>query len=85
MMKHLADSQTFAEAPAIYNRAFVLMEYFAYLRRDPDMEGYDFWVNMLTSVEPGNYRGMVCAFTTSVEYQRLFSSVVTRSNAQCGP
>jgi len=32
----------------------------------------------------GNYRGMVCSFITSAEYQRRFSSVVSHSNAECG-
>ncbi len=66
-----------------YNRAFVLMEYFGYLRRDPDKGGYDFWLNVLNERERENYRGMVCAFITSSEYQRRFSSVVSRSNADC--
>ena len=71
-------------ASALYNNAFVLMEYFGYLRRDPDQGGYDFWLNILNNRDPGNYRGMVCAFITSAEYQRRFSTVVTRTNADCG-
>ncbi|MGB9181931.1 MAG: DUF4214 domain-containing protein, partial [Pyrinomonadaceae bacterium] len=67
-----------------YNRAFVLTEYFSYLRRDPDQAGLDFWVNVLDSREVGNYRGMVCSFITSVEYQKRFSTVVTHSNSECG-
>ena len=59
------------------------MEYFGYLGRDPEREGYNFWLNVLDNREPGNYRGMVCAFLTSTEYQRRFSSVVTRTNAEC--
>ena len=66
-----------------YNRAFVLMQYFGYLRRDPDQNGYDFWLNILNNREPNNYRGMICSFLTSEEYQRRFGSVVTRSNADC--
>jgi len=27
------------------NEAFVMMEYFGYLRRDPDADGYAFWLN----------------------------------------
>jgi len=83
MMKNLADSQTFAQAPSVYNRAFVLMQYFGYLQRDPDQAGYDFWVNLLTNIEPGDYGGMVCAFVTSAEYQLRFSSIVTRTNSAC--
>jgi len=66
-----------------YNPAFVLMQYFGYLRRNVDQNGYDFWVDVLNNREPNNYRGMVCSFITSTEYQRRFGSVVTRSNADC--
>ena len=52
-----------------YNSAFVLMQYFGYLQREADQDGYDFWLNVLNNREPGNYRGMVCAFITSQEYQ----------------
>src|SRR6185503_21198078 len=67
-----------------YNPSFVLMQYFGYLRRDADPGGYDFWLNVLNNREPNNYRGMICSFITSTEYQRRFSSVVTHSNAECG-
>lgn len=30
-----------------FNRAFVLQEYIGYLRRDPDIAGYNFWLNKL--------------------------------------
>jgi hypothetical protein len=66
-----------------YNPAFVLTQYFGYLRRDPDQGGYDFWLNVLNNREPNNFRGMVCSFVTSTEYQLRFGSVVTRSNADC--
>jgi cytochrome c peroxidase len=66
-----------------YNKAFVWMEYFGYLRRQQDQGGYDFWLNVLSNNEPGNLRGMVCAFITSAEYQSRFSSVFTHSNADC--
>jgi hypothetical protein len=68
---------------AEYNSSFVLMEYFGYLRRDADPGGYQFWLNALNRV-PGSYRGMVCSFITSTEYQRRFSSVITHSNSECG-
>ena len=67
-----------------YDPSFVLMQYFGYLRRDPDEAGYDFWLNVLNS-QPNNYKGMVCAFITSEEYQKRFSPLVTHSNAECGP
>jgi hypothetical protein len=78
----LIDNKSFKERE--YNPAFVLMQYFGYLRRDPDQGGYDFWLNVLNNREPGNYRGMNCAFLTSREYQERFSPIVPRSNQQCG-
>src|SRR5206468_6790678 len=52
-----------------YNPSFVLMEYFGYLRREPDAGGYAFWLDVLTNRDPNNYYGMVCNFITSAEYQ----------------
>jgi hypothetical protein len=68
-----------------YNPSFVLMQYFGYLRRDPDQGGYDFWVDIINNREPNNYPAMICAFLTSAEYQQRFSAVVTSFNSQCGP
>jgi hypothetical protein len=61
------------------NRAFVLMEYFGYLRRNPnegpdvDFSGYDFWLGKLEHFN-GNFvdAEMVRAFITSIEYRRRF-------------
>jgi hypothetical protein len=69
---------------AAYNPAFVLMEYFGFLRREPDAGGYAFWLDVLNNREPGNYRSMVCAFITSAEYQQRFSPIVSHSNRDCG-
>ncbi len=66
-----------------YNRSFVLMEYFGYLRRGVDLGGYNFWLNVLNNQEPNNYRGMICSFITSEEYQQRFGTLVTRTNADC--
>jgi hypothetical protein len=66
-----------------YNPAFVLMQYFGYLRRDVDQGSYDFWLDVVNNREPNNYRGMVCAFITATEYQLRFGSAATRSNADC--
>lgn len=68
---------------AEFNPAFVLAQYFGYLRRDPEEAGFLFWLNVLNNQDPNNYRGMVCAFLTSAEYQQRFSPVVTRSNPAC--
>lgn len=61
------------------NPAFVLMEYFGYLRRNPNdppdnnLAGYNFWLNKLNQFN-GNFvsADMVKAFITSTEYRRRF-------------
>lgn len=68
---------------AEYNPSFVLMQYFGYLRRDADQGGFDFWLNVLNNRDPNNYRGMVCSFITSREYQERFGLHLARSNADC--
>ena len=52
-------------------RAFVAMQYFGYLRRDPDTIGYDNWVNTLTA-DPSNFRHMIFGFIYSDEYRHRF-------------
>jgi hypothetical protein len=82
VVRDLTDDATFRQAE--YNSAFVLTEYFSYLRRDPDAGGYAFWLNVLNNRDPGNFRGMVCAFITSAEYQLRFSGIVSRTDRECG-
>ncbi|HEY6119988.1 MAG TPA: Calx-beta domain-containing protein [Pyrinomonadaceae bacterium] len=72
---------------AEYNRAFVATEYFGYLRRDPDIGGFLFWLDQVNRYPIRNtliQHAMVCAFTTSAEYQQRFSSVVSHTNSECG-
>ena len=72
---------------AQYNQAFVMVQYFSYLRRDPDDSGLNFWVNSLKNKplrDPDSARSMVCAFLTSAEYQNRFGMVVTHSSNECG-
>ena len=70
----------FAENPYFkgrqFNSVFVLMEYFGYLRRDPDPAGFDFWLRKLNSFN-GNFveAEMVKAFIGSSEYSGRFSDV----------
>jgi subtilisin-like proprotein convertase family protein len=79
VVRHAAEAGDFVAAE--YDRAFVLMEYFGYLRRDIDPGGYAFWLDVLNRGAGGS--GMVCSFLTSTEYQHRFSTVVTHSNAEC--
>ncbi|HEX6182690.1 MAG TPA: FG-GAP-like repeat-containing protein [Pyrinomonadaceae bacterium] len=55
------------------NPAFVRMEYFGYLRRDPDPEGFNFWLAKLEQFG-GDFRAaeMVKAFLSSTEYRARF-------------
>jgi hypothetical protein len=55
-----------------YNPAFVLMQYFGYLQRDPDEAGYQFWLDVVSNRDVNNYLGMVQAFVNSVEYRARF-------------
>ncbi len=80
VVRQLVDNATFAAA--VNNQSFVAMQYFGYLRRSSDTEGYNFWLNVLNN-NPENYRGMVCSFITSTEFQRRFSTIVSHSNAEC--
>jgi hypothetical protein len=82
VVRSLADNATFKQSQ--YTKAFVLTEYFSYLQRDAEPDGYSFWVNVLNNGDPGNYRGMVCSFVTSTEYQNRFSAVVSHGNGECG-
>ena len=72
-----------AEHPALvrqeFNKAFVLMQYFGYLRRNPndapdtDFAGYNFWLAKLNQFN-GNFINaeMVKAFLSSAEYRQRF-------------
>jgi uncharacterized protein (TIGR03118 family) len=56
-----------------FNAAFVTMEYFGYLRRDPDTSGFNFWLNKLNAFN-GNFGNaeMVKAFIQASEYRQRF-------------
>ena len=52
-----------------YNEAFVVMQYFGYLRREPDA-AYLQWINHLNST--GDFRSMINGFMNSLEYRFRF-------------
>jgi hypothetical protein len=76
-LRRVAESSTLTARE--FNQAFVLMEYFGYLRRDPNMgpdvdySGYNFWLQKLESFN-GNYQDaeMVKAFLVASEYRGRF-------------
>ena len=65
----------------LFNDAFVLMQYFGYLQRNPydppestlDYQGYNFWLTKLNQFN-GNYidAELVKAFISSSEYRQRF-------------
>jgi hypothetical protein len=55
-----------------FNSAFVLMEYFGYLHRDPDAAGYQHWLDKLNLYGNFNDAEMVKSFITSPEYRARF-------------
>ena len=71
VLGQIAGDQRFVDAK--FNQAFVMMEYFGYLRRDADADGYQFWLTKLNQFN-GNYEqaDMVKAFIVSGEYRDRF-------------
>jgi uncharacterized protein (TIGR03118 family) len=71
VLRKIAESEEFSNNEL--NRAFVLMEYFGYLRRDPDVAGYNFWLNKLNAFNGSFVNAeMVKAFINSSEYRQRF-------------
>jgi hypothetical protein len=76
VLRKIAEHPTFVSNE--FNRAFVLMQYFGYLRRNPNdlpntnFDGFDFWLDKLN--QAGDYRRaeMVKAFISSTEYRNRF-------------
>jgi len=54
-----------------YNRAFVAMQYYGYLRRTPEEDGYQAWLRVINQ-DPNNIRVMVNGFMNSQEYRLRF-------------
>jgi hypothetical protein len=71
VLGQVAGDQRFVQAKS--NKTFVMMEYFGYLRRDPDADGYAYWLNKLNQFN-GNFEQaeMVKAFIVSSEYRQRF-------------
>jgi hypothetical protein len=77
VLRKIADDVDFRNSE--FNRAFVLMQYFGYLRRNPNdapdsnFAGYDFWLGKLEQFR-GDFRAaeMVKAFVESIEYEDRF-------------
>ncbi|HWS85406.1 MAG TPA: DUF4394 domain-containing protein [Pyrinomonadaceae bacterium] len=70
-LRSVVEDATFAASE--FNRAFVLTQYFGYLRRDPDEPGFQFWLDKMNEFG-GDFRRaeMVKAFISSIEYRQRF-------------
>lgn len=63
----------FASQPIDQRCFFVTMEYFGYLRRDPDPDGFQFWLAKLNQFNGDFSKAeMVKAFISSTEYRSRF-------------
>ena len=79
VLRSIAENSTLKEQE--FNKAFVVMQYFGYLRRNPfdppestlDFQGYNFWLSKLNQFN-GNFVNaeMVKAFIISGEYRGRF-------------
>jgi hypothetical protein len=70
-LRFISDSARLRNAEV--SPAFVLMEYFGYLRRNPDDPGYQFWLAKLNAAGGDFIQAeMVKAFITSTEYRARF-------------
>ncbi|HEX8176164.1 MAG TPA: Calx-beta domain-containing protein [Pyrinomonadaceae bacterium] len=79
--------KAFIEQQAVYDkffpRGFVTMQYFAYLRRDPNLNdpnmlGWNDWVDVFTNgkpsagIQPKDYHHLIFGFIYSTEYRKRF-------------
>ena len=71
LVRALADSNEVTAAEA--NSSFVAMQYFGYLRRDPDQGGYDAWLRTI-DLNPADIRSLVNGFMNSTEYRLRFGT-----------
>ncbi len=73
VLRQIVEKQAFIRRE--FNPAFVLMQYFGYLRRDPDTTGFNFWLAKLNQFNGDFVKAeMVKAFITSQEYNSRFSA-----------
>jgi hypothetical protein len=69
VLRAIADSDEVAAVE--YNSAFVASQYYGYLRRTPEDDGYRAWLRVINE-DPNNVRIMVNGFMNSTEYKLRF-------------
>jgi hypothetical protein len=72
VLRALADSDEIGAQE--FNRAVVGLQYYAYLRRTPETEGYNAWLAFLNA-HPADFRAIVNGFMNSREYRLRFGQV----------
>src|SRR5207247_2587872 len=63
-----------------YDRALIYMQYFGYLKRDPDAVGVSFWVEKIAKEGGGDYHDIARSFTESSEYRLRFQRLGPKEN-----
>ncbi|HYV10880.1 MAG TPA: S8 family serine peptidase [Pyrinomonadaceae bacterium] len=69
VLRNVVENQLVADK--FFNRALVTMQYFGYLRRDPDTVGFQNWLDTINA-DPSNTRHMIFGFLFSTEYRQRF-------------
>jgi len=71
VLSRIAENSRFMNAK--FNETFLMMEYFGYLRRDADADGFAFWLAKVNHFN-GNFQQteMVKAFIVSREFRNRF-------------
>jgi hypothetical protein len=79
VLRKISEKPSFRQAE--FMRSFVMMEYFGYLRRNPDdapdgnLNGYNFWLAKLNQFNGDFIKAeMVKAFINSIEYRQRFGN-----------
>jgi hypothetical protein len=69
VLRAIVDSDQVFQAE--FNKAYVAMQYYGYLRRAPDDAGFNAWLGVLNA-NPNDARTMVNGFMNSSEYRLRF-------------
>jgi PKD repeat protein len=83
VLRKVAENEAFVDRE--YNSSFVLTQYYGYLRRDPEVEGFDFWLGQMNRFPLRDItiqRAMICSFISSAEYRSRFGPAMT--DYHCG-
>lgn len=72
VLRAIADSDEVGQAE--FNSAFVSMQYFGYLKRTAEPQGFADWLRTINA-NPADFRSMVNGFMNSLEYRSRFGHV----------